>query len=92
MAGGLSLSSSPSSWSGIYIGEHTIVLAIFEVEVIELQYCDFVLLCSNYTYPLREVCSNHGVLEISWHSISTHHADQRQDVVGKYGRNQLHIF
>jgi hypothetical protein len=64
---------------------------ISEVEVIELQHYDLILLCLNCAYPLREVRSDHGVLELSLYTITIHYVSQRQDVIEQYGWNQFFI-
>jgi hypothetical protein len=56
------------------VGEHVIEFLVVEVEVAKLQHCNLVLVCSNCTDPLQEVCSDQGVLEISGYAISIYNA------------------
>jgi hypothetical protein len=51
-------------------GKNVIEFSIVEVEVVELQHCNLVWVCSNCVGPLQEVHSDQGVLEISWNAIS----------------------
>jgi hypothetical protein len=61
--------------------EHHIVLLVSEVEVTDLESWDQSQLRSNYTYPLREVCSDQRVFELTWDTVMVNHASQRWDVV-----------
>jgi hypothetical protein len=51
-------------------GEHVVDLHVVEVEVAKLQCYNIILVCVNCAYPLREVCSNQVILEVSGHTVS----------------------
>jgi hypothetical protein len=59
-------------------GENAIDLPVTEVEVTKLQRCNIILVRTNCVYPLREVCSDHGILKISRHTVSIYHTAQRE--------------
>jgi hypothetical protein len=67
-------------------GIFTVVLAINDKHTLPIKNFP-----SNFTYPVREVRGDYGVLEISWHTITIHRANQRWDVIEKNGWNQLRV-
>jgi hypothetical protein len=58
-------------------GEHPIVLAISQIEVIDLQHQNLSQLWSNCVYPLREVRSDQCVVEVPRDTVMTNRASQR---------------